>query len=88
MTSIPIMQGSESDPDFEFTLDFEDTPPIIVINKQVERPLTEHTATPNVQVSDTEMLRLYVDNDLLERGVVNTSYWSMVSLCVDTRYGY
>ena len=60
---------SESDPDFESTLDFEDTPPLIVINKQVERPLTEHTVTPDVQVSDTELLQLYVNDGLLERGV-------------------
>ena len=69
VTGKQIMQGSESDLDFESTLDFEDTPLLIVINKQVERPLTEHTATLDVQVSDTEMLRLYVDDDLLERGV-------------------
>ena len=37
----------------------------------MERPLTEHTATLDVQVSVTQMLRLYVGNDLLERGVEN-----------------
>ena len=56
VTGKQIMQGSENDPDYEFTLDFEDTPPLFVINKQVERPLTEHTATLDVQVSNTEML--------------------------------
>ena len=60
------MQGSENDPDFEFTLDFVDTPPLIVINKQVERPLTEQKAALDLQVPDTEMPRLYVDDDLLE----------------------
>ena len=71
MTGVPIMQESESDPNYESTLDFEDTPPLIIINKRVERPLTEHTATLDVQVSGTEMLWLYVDDDLLERGVEN-----------------
>ena len=48
-----------------------DTPPLVIINKRVERPLTEHTATLDVQVLGTEMFRLYVDDDLLERGVEN-----------------
>ena len=60
MTGKQIMQGSENEPDYESTLDFEDTPPLIVINQQAEWPLTEHKATLDVQVSDTEMLRLYV----------------------------
>ena len=51
---------------------FKTPPPLIVINKQVERPLTEHTATLDIQVSKTEMLRLYVDDDLLEQGIENS----------------
>ena len=35
----------------------------------MERTLAEHTVTLDVQVSETEMLRLYVDDDLLKRGV-------------------
>ena len=62
----PIMQGSEEKTDYESTLLFEDTPSLIAINKKVEQPLTEHSATLDVQVSETEMLRLHVDNDLLE----------------------
>ena len=53
------------------TLNFKDTPPLIVVNKQVKRPLTEHMATLDVQVSETEILRLYVDDDLWEREVEN-----------------
>ena len=35
----------------------------------MEQSLTERTATLDVQISETEMLRLYVDDDLLERGI-------------------
>ena len=63
------MQGLESDHDYESTLDFEDTPPLTIINKQTEQSLTKYMAILDVQVSKTQMLRLYVVDDLLEQGV-------------------
>ena len=55
----------------ESTFDFEDTPPLIIVNNQVERPLTKRAATLDVQVLGTQILRLCVDDDLLEQGVQN-----------------
>ena len=65
------MQVSESDLDYESPLDLEDTSSLTIINKQMEQHLTERTATLDEQVSETEMLQLYLDDDLLEQGFEN-----------------
>ena len=59
LTGILIMQVSEINSDYESALDFEDTSPFTVINKQTEQSLLEQTATLDVQALETEMLRLY-----------------------------
>ena len=48
VTGKTTIQESESGPDYESTLDFEDTSPLIIIKKQVERPLIEHTANLDI----------------------------------------
>ena len=55
-TGTLILQGSESDSEYGFTLDFENTLPLTIINKQTDQPLLEHIATLDVQVSELEIL--------------------------------
>ena len=65
-TDTPILQGSEmilsTNPRWTLNILLR-----YIINKQTDQLLSEHTATLDVQVSESEVLRLYVDDILLDK---------------------